>query len=420
MKNLNKIKALALLSLISISAVAMEADKVQSLSRRKPVLREWLAHSANNYLAHTVQPKCLGSVLEEKRLAPAELVLREKGSVNFESATIGQGRSHIIVDSTEIELFLEDYQNLPRICKGVAFIRLEYSEEEYRLRFSRPNESMSFLVTSSKDREHFFSWRNDFFVTFRNLVEFMTGKPFSDSIFNIDIPILDCGSYEPMLNGRENGALQFRRSKFINEPEFEFEIKKFRELISAKFAVSYQLLSQLFDEKNSRSVNKNLLETFHEYSEALRQFYAAHAALLGLTQDSVAGLSKWRLSAAQSQLEVYRRNFFDAGKLFDTISFSISKIGDDYGATAVLVGQAKKKIEEGQFKEFSSLEYRTINSLMNCGKYLTIDLTDDDVLIIGPKTDLEEYKQRNPDMNIIFWEEIPEEMKQYFPRARLF
>jgi hypothetical protein len=248
----------------------------------------------------------------------------------------------------------------------------------------------------------------------------MTGKPFSDSIFNIDIPILDCGSYEPMLNGRENGALQFRRSKFINEPEFEFEIKKFESLLVPSLLYLISCCRNCLTRKIVEVSIRIYSRPFTNIRRLFVNFYAAHAALLGLTQDSVAGLSKWRLSAAQSQLEVYRRNFFDAGKLFDTISFSISKIGDDYGATAVLVGQAKKKIEEGQFKEFSSLEYRTINSLMNCGKYLTIDLTDDDVLIIGPKTDLEEYKQRNPDMNIIFWEEIPEEMKQYFPRARLF
>lgn len=420
MKVIKSVASFLLLTFMSFSCFAMDAGDGEKLPRKTPELSKWLEHSANNYFAHAIQPSCLRSVLEDKRLAPAELILREKYAVNFESEGMGQSRTRVTVNKEEIDALQEEYQKLPQICRGVAYVHVETVEGKYQLSFFRPNEENA-VVYSTENKEDFFSSRkNEFFFSLRDLFSFMTGKSLEDSNLNIAIPILDCGLVEGGLNLRAAEIMKFRRNMFIDEPEYESQIESFRELVAAKSKVPYRFLAHLLDEKNNRSVIKNLLETFKAYSEAIHQFYSTYADSLEISEESVAELIRWKLSYAKTALSIYRSNFFKSEKLVDTICFSLSKIGSDYGTTAILVGNADNKISNGLFEMFNGIEYRTINSIDNGGEYVTINLSDDDVLIVGPKQDLEEYSQKLPELNIVFSEEIPEELKQHFSMGRIF
>lgn len=401
-----------------ISCAAMDADNTQA---RTAKLREWLTHSTNNFFAHSIQPNCLDSVLAEKRLAPAELILREKQVVNFEGG-YGQGRSNIAVDQKELALLQGEFSKLPQICRGVSYIKVEHRNEEYRLIFSRPNEK-DLLLYYSKSKEDFFSPRkNEFYKQLNDIFVLLTNKPMTDLYFDVEIPVLDCRLFNTNLTNPQRGAIRFASGNFTEEdyePEFEATVNKFRELVRAKTKVPYGVFLHLLDEHSERKIKDSLLATFKAFSQAIDRFYDNYKLRLDISTDSLAPLVRDNLELAQANLEVYRIKFFEEAKLFDTISFSVSKILSDYGNTTILVGNAEKRIKSGQFEVFNCREYRTKGWINNGGNYSTVNLVDDDIIIIGPRKELQEYSNKLPELNIIFSDEIPGDIKQYLPVGTL-
>ena len=97
----------------------------------------------------------------------------------------------------------------------------------------------------------------------------------------------------------------------------------------------------------------------------------------------------------------------------------MSNIASDYGSAAILVGKAKQKLESEDFTVFTdNQEYRTKEAFF--GEYSVIDLYADEVIIIGPKHELEGIKGTDK-MNIFFIEDLSESIKsKYFPFKNCF
>ena len=89
---------------ILIAALTASSIVLSMENDNQSKMQKWLEHSGDNYFAHAVNPQNIKSIIEDGKLKPAELLLREKKTVEFESSTWSQGRERFTVKQSQIKI----------------------------------------------------------------------------------------------------------------------------------------------------------------------------------------------------------------------------------------------------------------------------------------------------------------------------
>jgi hypothetical protein len=401
------------------------ANEAVGVPNEKPSISEWLHRANGSFLSHAVQPKNLDFVLRDKRLLPAELILRTKGSVEREDDGWGTYRTTSSVSAEEVEHFKKDFEALPPICKGIAFIKVtKTSDGNYHLYFGESEVPEEGKLLFEGDEKSFFGFKNRFLYSLDSHFEYLAGqgqsirKVLKDNGFSsIQVPTLNCGIFEKEAIIRISKELAGRRDSFGKDSEFQARLAEIREKVRAKrntfFTDNFTPLAHVVDEALGRPVEKSLKDAYSLYEPAILKFFSNYHQAIGLLGEDLEEQKKWTLFVAQGSLDAYRLEYFGNTKLSDQISFGPNKIYGTYGSTSILIGNPEGK-DNLRFEHFSSNEFRTNGIMKNGGKFDTVDLTDPNVVILGPKAELEHYKSMYPEINIIFREDLPVEIQETF------
>ncbi len=408
-------------------------------------LKSWLAMHKDEFLAHGIWPNNVSKVIQSGRLLPAEGVLRETGHISLESNRTHGSRKSYSVNTPEIVELFEKIGPI-RSCNGVAWIRIEKnlgSDTEYTLLRRDPD---------------FPDWvpvkriASDATLNDRRLVEGLTdriGNPLP-----VDLPVLNC-SIDPQTS---EYLLRIRGRKFRSltagiHPEiylnFSEETIKRQALIS--FAdhnqIPREILTVAHDQYFGGTADREFLKSLPEFKQAIPKFienYLALAQQSGGRQTEMENflqqIGAWTPHDSPSEtieflIRGLRSALFCGENLQPDISLSCNGLAP-YGPVFVLIGQLQKPslglppllnarhfpgfddpwMENSQFRlgEYPLFECRSQHPLCRNGTFGKVCLSDQDVLIIGPKKDLNSIPQISH-YQVIYSDDLSPEEKRLIP-----
>lgn len=401
-----------------------------------PLFDQWWAKNKDEYATHGIWHDNVDAVLEGSKLRPAELVLRETGRISDEQGYHGS-REEKSIDRQKVEVFAREHP-LPPVCDGIAYVRMLKEGKQYIVQIKKPN-AAKWETLRTYDGEityHYFheekhKYAGNAIKCDKSLIENIRAP--DGTIGAAEIPIPYCPYFNQDISNdhRSDFLLTFvvpypNCYLGINEPLTKggselTQTKEFsdtRELygnFAKGLGVTPETLGFMVDEINGRSADKKLISMMREYSDAFRKFEGSFKA-----NDRLRFLSDPNETGAQKFWDVVRISGFKFDKtsasdkfLQKTISFAYKSTAG-YGETVVLVGkELMSKILDPEWlvkvRAKGPSEVQTAFSLEK--GFTIVNLRDPDILILGPKAQVEKFKPKYP--NIVFKEDLsPEQIKE--------
>ncbi len=433
-------------------------------------LKNWLATHRHEFLAHGIWEDNVQKTLRSGKVIPAELILRETGSLSFESTRHYGRRSAHTLRSQEIhDLF--DAVGPIQACTGVAFLKVERvpgTQNQYVILRKEGTSASWELLKLVSLKVRLVLGQTDTLPTPRtgpvvipvtlNDQRFVSGL--LDSAGNplpIELPVLNCSiaphHSEPLLRLRGRRA---RSESFGIHPEYYLNFS--RELKQRERLIDYADRNHLpkeavfvaHDEYHGRTADQQLLGAIPQFKQEVIQFVSEFKKLA--TQGGISnhdaesflqriGFWSHRFPAGDQLDELLwavRAALYGGIAVQSEISLSCNGLAP-YGKVFVVVGDPQKasigaprEINTYDFPQLAPFhlgffelvtyrlgevplfECRSQHPLHQQGKFAEIPLTDSDVLILGPRSVIADIPEVSK-YNVIYTDELTAEEKRLIP-----
>jgi hypothetical protein len=379
----------------------------KEITDQNNVMSNWINKYGENYLAHAVKENAK-KVLDAGTLKPAEMLLREGEEVWFEQATGGLERGKVKLPKLETKDFnllqntlfstkdekrlnellkpQEKWNQRKALYKEFATYRASYNKVEkerqnlqFASRKNKSNNSEQELKRLEKQADDYYEKANDFWKANKeDLVLYVEGSNLQRkqmglrALFKLS---------EKISSNDEDILKHVRFSKGLFEGELRAKFLDVVNFLATKYECYQREIIIAFDCAQDKDKQ---LDTY------LR--------------------TKVRKGRSNLNLMELRGNILKSIKLHPEIRMSINSVFWQYGDIVILKGRSDtgEEIQEEVGKE------AVMQSPLRGDNYFSIDfMTNEDVIILGPKQILSDYKEKFKD-KVIYLEELNQLQKDFF------
>jgi hypothetical protein len=366
------------------------------------LVQAWLEQHEKDFVAHAIWEGNISKVIQRGAVLPSEAVLKEKGEVEYEMGSVcGARGTRALIELTEEDrkVFTELTEEEETTLKELQDKHNSLSPEE-RMELKELNK----LIFEKLDNEN-----KEIYITLINFIKYREAENIIDNL-------------------NETKKLGLRSLSKEQQDRYHELNNKYALKISEKASLKYLerrklgLLSNYQGTQISQPPLKKIEELEKRYNcdrqKIFISYYLKHNNIYPFltrkfkklkTKDCNEKIIK-SISQAKSVHHIIP-------KLNAEIRVRHNIIDWQYGKCVVLRGNPEKIISS-QLDTILGTEYLLLRPWENEGEYFTLELAEQDTLLIGPEKDLAPYSEKLKQMGVKFayLESLSPQQAQFFYR----